>query len=138
MKSLSSSLGVVLFLAVEPVTYAAEVVCPPQIEIREKLAADPPNGWSPRTSDVDRYLGGITLFEGDPAHMVSLVPDSDRRTTGKERIATWKFVKGQSPIWISCRYNATGITFSRPLRDDVRWCTLIYASSIVIKKISCQ
>ena len=131
-------LSVMLLIAIQPVSYAAEIVCPPNLEVQEKLAAETPSGWNPRSSDGLRYLGGVTLFEGNPAQQVSLVPDADRKSKGNERIAKWKFVKSQAPIWLSCSYNGTGITFSRPLPGDVRSCTLIYAPGIVIKKISCQ
>lgn len=139
MKILLSVLSsVVLLIAIEQVCFGAEIMCPPSIEVQEKLAAEPPNGWNQRTTDGLRYLGGVTLFEGDPKQQASLVPDADRQTTGKDRIATWKFTKSQGPIWLSCSYNGTGITFTRPLSGDVRLCTLNYAPGIVIKKISCQ
>lgn len=138
MKSASISLSVVLVIGSVQVTHAARVVCPPYVNVQEKLATDAPAEWNFRSSDPIRYLGGVTLFDGDPVHQVSLVPDTDRKTTGKERIATWRFTKSERPIWLSCSYDGTGVTFTRPLPDDVRSCTLLYAPSTVIKKISCQ
>jgi hypothetical protein len=127
-----------LLLAAAPVMHAAEIFCPPQIEVQEKIATDAPAGWIAQTADPIRYLGGVTVFDGDPVDKVSLVPDADRRATGKDRIATWKFVKPKNPIWLVCSYNGTGVTVAKQLPANIRMCALTYAPGIIVKKISCE
>ncbi len=130
--------GVLLLLATTPISFAAEIFCPPQIQVEEKIANEPPAGWAARTANPIRYLGGVTVFDGDPVEQVSLVPDTDRRATGKDRIATWKFVKPKNPIWLACSYNGTAITVVKPLPAGVRACALTYSPGIIVKKISCE
>ena len=130
--------GVLLLLATTPISFAAEIFCPPQIQVQEKIATEAPDGWTARTADPVRYLGGVTVFDGDPVEQVSLVPDIDRRAAGKDRIATWKFVKPRNPIWLACSYNGTAITVVKPLPAGVRACAQTDSPGIIIKKISCE
>jgi hypothetical protein len=99
--------------------------CPPTIQVEQKVAVAPP-GWTVSHEKVASDLAQVTLFDGPPAEMASLVPD-EQQQKGNDLILTWKFddpKQAARGIWMSCAYGRTTALLERRLAASTKSCTV--------------
>lgn len=83
--------------------------------------------WKVSTSNVHNRLAGVTVYDGRPEEMVSLVPDSEEQVGKHNAIATWKFEKPPTGnFWIELSYCSTSIVLSQSLPKDIRELRITY------------
>lgn len=119
---------------------AVEVQCPASIAIKETLDQTPPDKWAVRADTSIRYLAGATFFDGNPDQQRSLAPSRDLFSPGKgkDKLAIWQFARRDVPIWLSCRYQDTGISLTKELPNTFKECRVSYGPGLVIKSIQCE
>jgi hypothetical protein len=116
-----------LFLAVPAL--AAEPACPASIAVDETLTSGH-EGWTVGRTDLLRRLSGITIFEGNPADMASLI--GEQHKPGKATVvSTWQFTPG-TQYWISCAYSGSRIVLSQPIPQSYHACVITYATDVSI------
>ena len=118
----------VLLLLMLP-CWAAEPNCPTTLVVEQTLKQTP-EGWIQGRSDIPQRLSGITIFEGDPKELASLIGEQ-RKTSKNTMISTWRFVPG-AQYWISCTYSGTRITLSRPIPFSYRALVITYGMNVSI------
>jgi len=116
-----------LFLAVPAL--AAELTCPASITVDETLTSNH-EGWTVGRTDLLRRLSGITIFEGNPADMASLIGEQ-RKPAKTMIVSTWRFTPG-AQYWVSCSYSGTRIVLSQPIPQSYRACIITYATDVSI------
>lgn len=99
------------------------VACPPSITVSETLSGAAPEPWTARYDNTSRKLAGVGFFDGHPDEQRSLAPSTD--STGSSPVATWKFGSNPTPVWLSCRYQDSAVTLTRPL-PAYRECRVSY------------
>jgi hypothetical protein len=114
-----------------------ELTCPQPLSIKESLSAEAPAGWTARSTGTQRYLAGVSFYDGDPSKDFNLAPDNDK-PSGKERIATWTFGKRAEPIWLVCRYLDTGMVLQKPLAKGLAQCQVRYKEGGIVVLLSCK
>ena len=92
--------------------WAADPNCPASLVVEETLKQGH-EGWTQGRADLPQRLSGITIFEGDPKELVSLIGEQ-RKTSKNTTVSTWQFTRG-TQYWISCTYSGTRIVLSRPI-----------------------
>ncbi|ANN79859.1 hypothetical protein BAU07_24535 [Bordetella flabilis] len=109
-------------LAARPVT----TPCPSSLQIRQ-VPTDTPSGWTvmpdPRR-EPDHRLQAITFFSGEPANMVALAPDTEKRST-RGYASSWHFQPGEAGYWIGCNYTDTNLLAVRKLADNISQCDMM-------------
>ena len=108
---------------------AAEPNCPATIAVEESLQQSY-EGWTGGRSDLPLRLSGITIFEGDPKELASLVGEQ-RKTSKNMMVSTWRFTPG-AQYWISCTYSGTRIVLSRPIPSNYRALVVTYDMNVTI------
>lgn len=121
-------LATLLFATVS--SWAAEPNCPAKLVVEETLKQDH-EGWTEGRSDIPQRLSGITIFEGDPKELASLIGEQ-RKMSSKTMISTWRFAPG-AQYWISCTYSGTRITLSRPIPANYRSVVITYDMNVSIE-----
>jgi hypothetical protein len=109
--------------------WAAEPNCPATIVVEENLKQSP-DGWTQGRADIPRHLSGITIFEGDPKELASLIGEQ-RKTSKNTTVSTWQFAPG-TQYWISCTYSGTRIVLSRPIPSNYRALVITYDMNVSI------
>jgi hypothetical protein len=109
--------------------WAAEPTCPTTLEVNETLQQNH-EGWTESRSNIPRRLSGITIYEGDPKELASLIGDQ-RKTSITTMTSTWHFTRG-TQFWISCGYSGTRIVLSRPIPANYRSLVITYATDVTI------
>ena len=109
--------------------HAADPSCPATLNIEEKLK-QPYAGWSEGRTDAPRSLSAITVFEGNPKDMASLVGDQ-RKPSKTILVTTWKLEPG-TQYWMSCSYSGTRIVLSRPVPANYRSVVVTYATDVTV------
>jgi hypothetical protein len=109
--------------------WAAEPNCPATLVVEETLKQSP-EGWTQGRADVPRRLSGITIFEGDPKDLASLIGEQ-RKPSRNTMISTWQFTPG-AQYWISCTYSGTRIVLSRPIPSNYRAVVITYDMNVSI------
>lgn len=126
MKRLLPIMGFLALLAGEA---SAAPSCPPEIDVRESLAAEVP-GWSAVTAETPRRLNRIAFHDGHPSERVTLVPDATTKAKGRET-ATWRFGKDSGRgIWMECGYAGTSISLVRELPPGTKTCSVAYEMNV--------
>ncbi len=120
---------VAALLSIPAFTWAAEPNCPVSLEVDETLKQSP-EGWTEGRSNIPRRLSGITIFEGDPKELASLVGEQ-HKTSKTALVSTWRFTPG-TQYWMSCSYSGTRIVLSRPIPPNYRACVVTYATDVLI------
>jgi hypothetical protein len=110
-------------------SWAEEPNCPATIVVEESLKQSPA-GWAQGRSDLPRRLAGITIFEGDPKDLASLIGEQ-RKTSRNMMVSTWRFEPG-AQYWISCTYSGTRIVLSRPIPPSYRAVVITYDMGVTI------
>lgn len=109
--------------------WAAEPNCPATLVVEETLK-QALEGWTPGRADIPQRLAGITIFEGDPKDLASLIGEQ-RKTSRNTMTSTWRFTPG-TQHWISCTYSGTRITLSRPIPTSYRALVVTYDMNVSI------
>ena len=108
--------------------WAAEPNCPATLIVEETLKQTP-EGWTQGRGDIPQRLSGITIFEGNPKELASLI--GEQRKTSNKMTSTWRFTPG-TQYWISCTYSGARITLSRPIPSSYRALVITYDMNVSI------
>lgn len=114
---------------------AEPVACPPSITVSETLSGAAPEPWTARYENTSRKLAGVGFFDGHPDEQRSLAPSTD--STGRSPVATWKFGSNPTPVWLSCRYQDSAVTLTRPL-PAYRECRVTHGPCGIVRLIECR
>lgn len=114
---------------------AEPVTCPPSITVSETLNGVTPEPWTARYDNASRNLAGVGFFDGPPDEQRSLAPSSD--SGGRTPVATWKFGSNPVPVWLSCRYQDSAVTLTRPL-PAYRECRVSQGPGGIVRGIDCR
>jgi len=117
------------FLFVTAPSWAADPNCPASLVVEETLKQRH-EGWTEGRADIPQRLSGITIFEGDPKELVSLIGEQ-RKTSKNTAVSTWRFTPG-AQYWISCTYSGTRIILSRPIPLNYRAFVITYDMNVSI------
>ena len=131
------TLVAVLFAATCTACVGEELACPQPINVTESLIGPAPMGWVTRSTGTQRFLAGVSFFDGDPSKDFNLAPDSDKPAAA-ERVATWVFGKSPDPIWLVCRYLDTGVVLQKPLTKGLTRCQVRYKAGNVVTSVKCE
>jgi len=84
-----------------------------------------PAGWIVH-GEVGRLpLQRATFYDGDPAGLETIAPDTTRRS-GLIETSTWSFPPGDSAhVWLGCLYRGATAVVARPLPGGLRQCTTV-------------
>ncbi len=99
---------------------ASDYTCP-EDKKDDQSVSRVPHGWlsSTLTSNVPE-INTITVFDGPPGEMASLVPDNE----GGAEAPFWTFqAEKDRPLWMECGYAGSTTRLSRPLPDSTVKCT---------------
>jgi hypothetical protein len=88
-------------------------------------------------------LASVTIFDGPPQELASLVPD---QTHVKGRVlASWQLTPNAGrQYWLACGYSGTRITLARALPGEIRSCSVTYDPKVTldglpsIERIACK
>jgi len=101
----------------------ANEICPPAL-VTSQSAADIPAGFTAANPAQPSRLMSVTFFDGSPAGMAALAPDSDEAGSGK---ASWSFgPAAPNGIWVACGYDGTQILLHRKLPAGITQCIVTY------------
>lgn len=129
-------LALVALLATTGCSALAEsVACPPSITVSETLTSTASPPWTARYDNTSRNLAGVGFFDGHPDEQRSLAPTTD--SAGRNPVATWKFGSNPVSVWLSCRYQDSAITLTRPL-PAYRECQVTHGPGGIVRSIDCQ
>ena len=134
---MTKTLIAVLLCATCTACVGEELVCPQPISVKETLNGAAPAGWAARATGAQRYLAGVSFYDGDPSKDFNLAPDSDK-PAGAERVATWVFGKSPEPIWFVCRYLDTGVVLQKPLTQGLTQCQVRYKTGNIVTSVKCK
>ena len=121
-----------VFLVVMAACFAAaqDVRCPERISTTQTLSQSVP-GWTNQMDATPNMLAGVTLYDGPPKDMASLVPD-ETHLRGK-LLASWDLTPNPGrQYWLACGYSGTRVTLARPLPTELRTCTVTYDPKVTI------
>ncbi|HEV2674705.1 MAG TPA: STY0301 family protein [Aliidongia sp.] len=107
-------------LSIAGVARAEIVPCPDKLAVEQRVTALPQN-WGSFDSEPVHGLAGVSLSEGNPSELATLVPTTDRRQ-GKVAVTTWTFIPSKEGYWLSCLYAGTSMAVTRKLPDGVKSC----------------
>jgi hypothetical protein len=115
--------------------------CPARIDVQPQQLAKAAPGWTAaHAADAHHDLWYVTLYEGEPKEMASLVPDIN----GRQR-QSWQLLPHPvRPYWLECHYTRTTIVLARPLAPTLKSCEVTFVPSetldghSVIKQVACR
>ncbi len=97
--------------------------CPAHL-VQQPVADALPQGWSVHGPPGDLPLQRVAFYDGDPAGMGTLAPESTRRN-GLVETSTWSFDGGDSArVWLGCLYRGATAVVARPLPAGLRQCSV--------------
>jgi hypothetical protein len=97
---------------------AAELSCPPRIELTPEVRITPPPGWRALPEPQSHWLRGAALYLGDPAGRAQLVPEEDRQ----RRVSYWDLTA--EPHTLVCEYEGTEMRIAAPVPAGLKRCTI--------------
>ncbi len=99
------------------------IECPASIKPTVSVGIVPP-GWSTVSGEASSPFDGLSIFDGNPSELASLVPDRDLPDTkvGTHGEAEWDFEGGAKNIWVGCSYAHTTVSLARAIPDGVVKC----------------
>ena len=115
-----------LILAATPAL--ADVGCPMSISVTQNLTA-PVANWAEGTEALPTELSGLTVFDGPPEELASLVPDGDSEDD-KTTTAFWTLAPNPRGYWITCHYSSTTVTLTRRLPESATSCAIVSEKEI--------
>jgi hypothetical protein len=124
-----------LMLLLMPAVAHADVLdftCPENLQADQSVARVP-HGWlTTRLTTNLPERDGITVFDGPPGEMASLVPDNEPAEEGAAHFWTFPAEKSRS-VWMQCFYAKQSIYMMRALPDEVTKCT-----QTAVHTLSCE
>ena len=129
---------VLLILGITPAL--ADVSCPMSISVTQNLAA-PATGWTEGRENLPTELAGVTVFDGPPEELASLVPDGDSEDGNTTEF--WTLDANPRGYWITCHYSSTTVTLTQRLpetatrRDVVREKETSFIGGQVVRSMTC-
>jgi hypothetical protein len=100
--------------------------------------------WTVTYTDHKPVLDQVTIFDGPPKDLASLVPDEEKTVKGK-LIQTWTLAKNARGYWLQCDYSDTSAAAYRKLPDTIKRCRVSYDQSehlpgghLAIESVSCD
>jgi hypothetical protein len=114
----------VALLSASSAAFAIELGCPPRVEVNEKLVSGY-RDWSEGRSEEPHRLAGITIFDGPPSEMASLI-GTDKVLSKTKTRTSWSF-DGDHEHWLLCSYANTSVTLSRAIPKVVKTCAVTYS-----------
>jgi hypothetical protein len=131
---------IVLFALLSGGLCAADsAACPSRVDVQRQQLAKPIAGWTAaQVQDAHHDLWFVTLYDGEPKDMASLVPDS----TGRLK-TSWTLAPGRT-YWLECHYTRTTIVLSRQVAAGAKLCEATYQAAEtldghpVIKQVACK
>ena len=118
---MKASLLLLLGLTLSAGAARAEIItCPDRLTVQQSVP-QPPAGWQSFDGEDAHPLAGVSLSEGNPSELATLVPTSDRKQ-GKVAVTTWAFIPSKEGYWLSCLYAGTSMALTRQLPDGVKSC----------------
>jgi len=112
---------VLLILGITPAL--ADVSCPISISVTQNLAA-PATGWTEGMEDLPTELSGVTVFDGPPEELASLVPDGDSEDD-KTTTEFWTLAANPRGYWITCHYSSTTVILTQRLPETATRCDVV-------------
>lgn len=103
-----------------PAFAASDYICPENTQTGQSVSRLP-HGWlsSTLTANIPEE-DALTVFDGPPGEMASLVPDNE----GALESAFWTFpAEKERPVWVQCHYAGETTHLMRPLPDKTVKCT---------------
>ncbi len=106
---------------------------PPAIDVKQNISTIP-DGWTPSQEQAKHVLAGITVFDGRPEEMASLVYNHEVEQKAKHRmILSWHlYANSKDGIWLRCSYAATNVVLSAPLPPNVKELRVTYDTNVHI------
>src|SRR5579862_8588154 len=91
--------------------------CPARVDVQRQQLAKPVAGWAAAQGSEARHdLWFVTLYDGEPKGMASLVPD-----TGSRLKSGWTLAPAGA-YWLECHYTQTTIVLSRQVPAGAKLC----------------
>lgn len=121
-------LTLILFLPLVKIS-ASELrfECPIEIKTSQTLKDKTPEGWANlQDSNAHQWLNSITVFDGPPQELASLVPDNESNSDWKKSIWTFNKIK-KNPIWFTCNYLKTDIVLAKALPLEITQCHILFS-----------
>lgn len=103
--------------------------CPTEIQTNQTIKNKAPTGWtSLREAQSRHWLDSLSIFDGPPQDLASLVPDDEDNQEIKKTV--WTFNKKKKrPIWMTCSYLKTDMLFAKALPMEITQCKLILSKN---------
>jgi hypothetical protein len=125
-----------------PRTASADAGCPLKIAVTQNLAA-PQHGWSEGHDKLPVELAGVTVFDGPPEQLASLVPDAGADTADTTS-DIWNLEANERGYWLTCHYASTTVTLTRQLPATATRCEVVYEKELhfaggaaVVRSVAC-
>ena len=113
-----------------------------EIQVNQSLTA-PVAGWTEGQENYPTELSGLTVFDGPPEELASLVPDGDSED-GKTTTESWTLAANPRGYWITCHYASTTVTLTQRLPDSAARCDVVRDKELsfiggqnVVRSMSC-
>ena len=111
--------------------FAAELrfECPAEIQTTQNIKEPAPEGWaSIPNPQSKKYLDSISVFDGPPEELASLVPDNEENQILSKTV--WSFHKKKDrPIWLACSYLRTDIVLAKALPLEITQCKVVLSKN---------
>jgi hypothetical protein len=89
-------------------------------------------GWTMSLDDANHVLKNITVYDGNPSELASLIPDKANRNR-KEIYSVWYINSEQKMYtWIKCEFSGTSVTLSQPVPLGTKEIRVYYIPNIII------
>jgi hypothetical protein len=131
---------VLLILGITPAL--ADVSCPMSISVTQNPAA-PAAGWTEGKENLPTDLSGVTVFDGPPEELASLVPDGDSEDD-KTTTEFWTLAANPRGYWITCHYSSTTVTLTQRVPGTAMRCEVVREKEIafiggqkVVRSMTC-
>jgi hypothetical protein len=113
------------------------------VGVAQSLTA-PVAGWTEGAETFPTQLSGVTVFDGPPEELASLVPDGDSEDD-KTTTESWTLAANPRGYWITCHYSSTTVTLTQRLPDTARRCEVVRDKELsfiggqnVVRGMSCS
>jgi hypothetical protein len=117
-------ISVVLLLA-STGARGTELSCPPTLKVHESLVSSR-GDWSEGRSKEPHRLAGVTIFDGPPSQMASVIGAENVLSRTQTR-TTWSLDPNRE-YWLLCSYANTGVTLFRAIPRTAKACVVTYSS----------
>ena len=99
--------------------------CPATLEVTPTVAAVP-KGWSAVPGETRFQFENISIYDGHPKGLASLVPDKNVGASKSERtgVAEWRFPGGAHDVWLGCNYSGTRSSVAIRVPDGMQRCSV--------------